>query len=417
MKYLLPLAFLSWMSHAHGQKTQDFFKVHQGPLPVKVNYGSTIKPMSLLGVDGSRGVIYAKMQGAGQVQFELRGLKKQNISRFVFEWPGDLAKTLKLLSDERYDDARLLTSLRPVIYKLLLYLEIPQEFFQIHDACLVYVQALVAMEQFDEAFYILSRLKLSILDDFGYREFSELSLELAGKMIAANPKSAKMARALLQKVTIRNNSGDHAAYLKLADSLRMQGLYTDAISEYARLSPIVMKSPGSPHKEVLRIWPVYCYVKLYEQYSKAATRDKRYLDYANKYFNTALQTVKKLDETPPPRQSGEYSLYKLVRALIRVQYARRFEAAGSEVKAAEFYRQSVLEVTEGIISARVGLSWLPESLMMAGDAYEKLQLIDPARNVYKQVSIFFKSTKWETLSKSRLAELPPPDTEGGDPVP
>lgn len=417
MKYLLPLAFLSWMSHAHGQKTQDFFKVHQGPLPVKVNYGSTIKPMSLLGVDGSRGVIYAKMQGAGQVQFELRGLKKQNISRFVFEWPGDLAKTLKLLSDERYDDARLLTSLRPVIYKLLLYLEIPQEFFQIHDACLVYVQALVAMEQFDEAFYILSRLKLSILDDFGYREFSELSLELAGKMIAANPKSAKMARALLQKVTIRNNSGDHAAYLKLADSLRMQGLYTDAISEYARLSPIVMKSPGSPHKEVLRIWPVYCYVKLYEQYSKAATRDKRYLDYANKYFNTALQTVKKLDETPPPRQSGEYSLYKLVRALIRVQYARRFEAAGSEVKAAEFYRQSVLEVTEGIISARVGLSWLPESLMMAGDAYEKLQLFDPARNVYKQVSIFFKSTKWETLSKSRLAELPPPDTEGGDPVP
>jgi hypothetical protein len=156
---------------------------------------------------------------------------------------------------------------------------------------------------------------------------------------------------------------------------------------------------------------------LYEQYSKAATRDKRYLDYASKYFNTALQTVKKLDETPPPRQSGEYSLYKLVRALIRVQYARRFEAADSEVQAAEYYRQSVLEVTEGIISARVGLSWLPESLMMAGDAYEKLELFDPARNVYKQVSIFFKSTKWETLSKTRLAQLPPPDSEDGAPAP
>jgi tetratricopeptide (TPR) repeat protein len=180
-----------------------------------------------------------------------------------------------------------------------------------------------------------------------------------------------------------------------------------------------MKSPGSPYNEILRIWPVYCYVKLYEQYSKAATRDKRYLDYANKYFNTALQTVKKLDGNPPPRQSGEYSLYKLVRSLIRVQYARRFEAQGSPVQAAEYYRQSVLEVTEGIISARVGLSWLPESLMMAGNAYEKLELFDPARNVYKQVSIFFKSTKWETLSNSRLAALPPPGAEdgGADPVP
>jgi hypothetical protein len=112
-------------------------------------------------------------------------------------------------------------------------------------------------------------------------------------------------------------------------------------------------------------------------------------------------------------------LYKLVRALIRVQYARRFEAQGSPVQAAEYYRQSVLEVTEGIISARVGLSWLPESLMMAGNAYEKLELFDPARNIYKQVLIFFKSTKWEALSERRLAELPPPGAEDGgvDPAP
>jgi tetratricopeptide (TPR) repeat protein len=416
MKYLLPIVVLSCLGHAYGQKTQDFFKVHRGELPVKVHYESRYKPMSLLGIDGSRGIIYAKIQGAGQVQLELRGLKKQNIKRFEFEWPRDVAKTIKLLSDEQYDP-QLLPLLRPTIYKLLLYLEIPQEFFPIHDACLVYVQALVAMEQFDEAFYVLSRLKLNLLDEFGYREFSEAALDLAGKMIATDPKSAKMARALLQKVTIRDNSGDHAAYLKLANSLREQGLYTDAISEYARLAPIVMKSPGSPYKEILRIWPVYCYVKLYEQYSKAAAKDKRYLEYANKYFNTALQTVKKLDTTPPPRQTGEYSLYKLVRSLIRVQYARRYEAQGSQAQAAEYYRQSVLEVTEGIISARVGLAWLPESLMMAGAAYEKLELFDAARNVYKQVSMFFTSTKWETMSKGRLAGLPPPSIEGDEDLP
>ena len=262
------------------------------------------------------------------------------------------------------------------------------------------------MEQFDEAFYVLSRINLTKLDEFGYREFSEEALNLAGKMISADAKSAKYARALLQKVSIRDNTGDHASYLKLADSLRAQGLYTDAISEYARLAPIVMKSPGSPHREILRIWPIYCYVKLYEQYSRAAAKDKRYQAYASKYFNTALQTIKKIDEKPPPRQSGEYSLYKLVRALIRVQYARRYEAQGDEFKAADEYRQSVLEVTEGIISARVGLDWLPETLMMAGDAYEKLKLFEAAGNVYKQVEMFYKSTKWESLSKKRLAQLP-----------
>ena len=405
IKYLLSFLFL-FSATSHGQnKTPDYFRVNQGALPVKVYYGTKPRNMSLLGIDGSKGIIYAKLEGAGQLQLELRGLKKQNISRFEFAWPKDTIQALELLSNEQYDP-RLLPALRPVIYRVMLFLEIPQEFFLIHDACLTYVQALVAMEQFDEAFYVLSRINLTKLDEFGYREFSEEALNLAGKMISADAKSAKSARALLQKVSIRDNTGDHASYLKLADSLRAQGLYTDAISEYARLAPIVMKSPGSPHREILRIWPIYCYVKLYEQYSRAAAKDKRYQAYASKYFNTALQTIKKIDEKPPPRQSGEYSLYKLVRALIRVQYARRYEAQGDEFKAADEYRQSVLEVTEGIISARVGLDWLPETLMMAGDAYEKLKLFEAAGNVYKQVEMFYKSTKWESLSKKRLAQLP-----------
>ena len=67
-----------------------------------------------------------------------------------------------------------------------------------------------------------------------------------------------------------------------------------------------------------------------------------------------------------------------------------------------------MEVTEGIVTARVGLDWLPESLIMAAEAYENLQLNDAARNVYKQVMIFYKSTKWEQISKQRMSVLPPP---------
>jgi len=52
------------------------------------------------------------------------------------------------------------------------------------------------------------------------------------------------------------------------------------------------------------------------------------------------------------------------------------------------------------------LDWLPESLLMAGDAYEKLDLHEAAKNVYNQVKVFFPKTKWEKMSTDRLAKLP-----------
>jgi len=388
------------------QKNQDYFTIHAGELPVKVFYGLKAQPMGLLGVDPTKGIIFAK-QGTAKVQLELRGLKRQNIKGFAFQWPTAQRLAMNNLANEQYD-TRYLTSVRPIIYKLLRYLEIPFEYFPIHDDCLNYVRALLDMEQFNEAFYILARLNLAKLDDFGYREFSEASLDLAGKLIAQNPKSAKTARALLQRVQIRDDSGDHASYLRLANSLKEQGLYSEAITEYGRLGPIVSKSADSPYKMSLKLWPIYCYIKLYETYNKYAARDPKYKAAAGKMFNTALQSMKKIDEAPPARQTNEYSLYKLIRSLIRVQYARQYEALGKERESEEYYRQSVLEVTEGIVTARVGLAWLPESLIMAAEAYENLKLNDAARNVYKQVIIFYKSTKWEKQSSERLAQLPPP---------
>ena len=403
---LIIILYLIGYTAIFSQGNQDYFKIHAGALPVTIYMGNAGKPGSLLGVDGQKGIIYAQMEGAGRMQLELRGLQKQNIKGFAFAWPRDVMKTLVSFSNEQYN-VQLIDSLRPTIYKAMLFLEIPQQYFAIHDNCLVYVKSLIAMEQYNEAFYLLSRINLNKLDGFGYRDFSEAALDLVGKMIRANPQSAKLARALLQRITIRDNSADHASYLKLADSLRSQGLYNEAISEYARLGPIVNKSVGSPYAKIIEIWPIYCYLKLYEMYAKAAVKDARYRDYAGKTFNAAMQAVKKLDENPPARQTNEYSLYKLIRALMRVQYARQSEQSGNELKAQEFYRESVLEVTEGIVSARVGLDWLPESLMMAGDAYEKLKLTKSAENVYKQVTKFYEGSKWAAESQKRLDALPP----------
>ena len=319
---ILSVFFFSQVCASSVLLAEDYFRKFAGPIPVKVHYtsGLAVKPMELLGIDPKKGIIFAKMQRGGAIELELRNLNQQNIARFEFQWPKTASTYLKYLSNEQYDP-RILQGLRPEIYKVMLFLEVPFIYLPVHDDCLTYVRALIAMGEFNEAFYLLSRLNLSKLDSFGYREFSECALELCGKMIGANAAAAKSSRALLQRVTIRDDSGDHEAYLRLADSLRKQGLYTEAISEYARLTPIVNKSPESPYSKILEIWPIYCYIKLYEMYAPAAKKDKRYGVAAGKMFNSAVQGLKKLDESPPDRQSNEFSLYKLT-FLVRIQYAR-----------------------------------------------------------------------------------------------
>ena len=124
------LSFLVLVVPSFGQQTQDFFKVYAGELPVKVFYGLKPQPMSLVGVDTTKGIIYGK-QGGGQVQLELRGLKRQNIKGFVYEWPRNEKLALRNLSNEQYDE-RFLQAVRPVIYKLMRYLEIPNEYFLVN---------------------------------------------------------------------------------------------------------------------------------------------------------------------------------------------------------------------------------------------------------------------------------------------
>ncbi len=385
---------------------QDYFKTYASPngLPIKVYFLNNPKPMptQLLRVDDTKGTIKTS-----QSDYNLRELKTRNkIARFEYQFPAQTQKDLKKLADEQYD-LKVLAAVRPIMYKVFPFHEINPEFLPIHDNCLIYVQALIAMEQYNEALSLLYKLNLKRLDDYEYREFSEAALDLAGKMIAVNPKAAPHVRVLLAKVNIRNNGADHEAYKELCDTLRKKKLYQYAIEAYVRLGANLQKTPNSPLKNIVGIWPLYCHLKMYEVYAPHAASNPQYAAAASKAFNTADQGLRKMAENPPKRQTNEYSLYKLLRALVRVQYARRYEAQGNKEQAEHFYRESVLEVTEGIVMARVGLDWLPESLMMAGDAYEKLNLNEAARNVYRQVDVFYKNSPWAAESKKRMAALPP----------
>ena len=120
--------------------------------------------------------------------------------------------------------------------------------------------------------------------------------------------------------------------------------------------------------------------------------------------------------------TNEFSLYKLLRALSYLQKARKAEQARNIEKAEENYNGAVTEVTEGIVSSRVGLDWLPETLLMAAYFYEKLATTnsasdkpDPkavesarnaAKNIYRQMLVFYKGTSWATLATKKLGAVP-----------
>jgi len=206
--------------------SEDYFKKYAGKIAVKVHYlkSASTKPMNLLGIDAARGIVYAEMEGAGRLELELRQLQRQNIEKFEFSWSRNGKTYLNYLANEQYDP-RVLTALRPEVYKVMLFLDMPFQYLAIHDDCLTYIKGLLGMEQYNEAFYILSRLNLARLDEYGYRDFSEAALELCGKMIAANPDSGKASLALLKRISIRDNSGDHASYLRLAFSQNSRAVH------------------------------------------------------------------------------------------------------------------------------------------------------------------------------------------------
>ena len=59
LQILLASLFLCGFLKAQGN--QDYFAVHAGELPVKVYYGLKAQPMSLIGLDPAKGIIFAKV--------------------------------------------------------------------------------------------------------------------------------------------------------------------------------------------------------------------------------------------------------------------------------------------------------------------------------------------------------------------
>ncbi|MFP6899669.1 MAG: hypothetical protein VCA36_01920 [Opitutales bacterium] len=399
---------LSMMPSPSVAQQADYFKKYGSTVSIIIKIGASPHPGELRSIDPKVGKIqcFDNTLGGG-VTFELSRLEKQQVKSFDYVWPKTTLRALGYAINEQYEliTPAVLAEMRGVMYPLLHYLEIPNKYFNIHEQSLAFVKLLITKEQYTEALVLLGTINLNALEKAGYREFSDVALGLVAKVISTNPGFIAPALKLLAKVNVRPTNGeDHQAMLELGDSLRKLRQYTYSIKVYDRLAIIMAPLPASPIKERARLWPIYCYFKVYAAYASRPDPDSQKL--ARQYLNTARAYLARIDKKPPDRIANEYSLYKLLRALLYLNYARMQERSGATEASEAYYNQSVIEVTEGIVSSRVGLDWLPEALLMAAHGYEKLSAKESAKNVYLQMQAFYKGTQWEAIATKKLGASP-----------
>lgn len=449
-KYTAIIAFFGFLLTCHPVLAQQVDYIKQfgsKPVPVVKQWGGRGEKLELIGIDPKLGRISCRFpDGRGEIDYQLRGLERQ-VQTFDYIWPRNTRLALFYANDERYDliTKEVLAAIRPDVYPLLRYLAIPNKHFKIHEECLTFIKLLSKKKLYSEVLVILRFINLSALDRAGYREFSDVALSLVAQVISANPAYVQYALGLLAKVEIRPNNGDDLeALLELGNALRKNAekssrakdwkqelhQYHYANQVYNRLKTEAASLPdASPVKQQSRLWPIYCLYKMY----KAASRnsDEASRKYAASQLNSFGVQLSELDEKPPSRSSNEFSLYKLLRAFSDMQDARtatidsqKALALMNAAKAAEdeegeqkakidYERQegnrkakfenAIKEVTEGIVSSRVGLDWLPEALLMAAIGYENIQAKESADNIYRQMKVFYKGTHWAAFAINKLS--------------
>lgn len=441
------VGFLITGSQAVAQQRNYWKEYGNKAVPVEKQWGGRSEKMDLVGIDPKLGKISCRFPGGGgEVEYLLRGLERQ-VKTFDYIWPKIARQALYYANEEQYDilTEDVLAQLRPVMYPLLRYLEIPNKHFKIHEECLTFIKLLIEKKLYSEALPILRTINLASLDRAGYREFSDVTLALVAKSISANPAYAEYAISLLANVQVRPGNGDDLeALLNLGDALRKNAgassraknvklelqQYGYANQVYSRLKEeATTLPPSSPVRQQSRLWPVYCYYKMYKAISPY--KDEKSQKYAKTCLDAFDVQLDELNAKPPDRASNEFSLYKLLRAfsnmhkarvatiesrktldLVKAAQAAEDEDALEKAKAdherhkndsKEEFENAIKEVTEGIVSSRVGLDWLPEALLMAAVGYESIQAKESADNIYRQMEVFYKDTHWAAYAIKKLS--------------
>ncbi len=272
-----------------------------------------------------------------------------------------LANADRQVEAKNFDGA--LNVMRPDVYPLIKFAEVPSTFRQLHVAVLKLLNLLIQTENYDEALDLLGRIPLDKVSI----EYSEVTLRLLNAYLANG--DYETAASLAATLPIE---GDYAKNISpimtAADKLRVAGNYEAVIPLYQSIRDVV---PASAQANI-DMWLAYSLV--------LADR-----------LDEAVPLIDSLTEPAPKERL--FSLYKMLQGSL--EYRK------------ENYSVALDTLTRGFVRAQTSYSWVPEMLYLVGDCYARSEEPEAARNVWTEISILYPDTVWAPRANEALAKLPP----------
>ncbi|MEO0794995.1 MAG: tetratricopeptide repeat protein [Verrucomicrobiota bacterium] len=278
-------------------------------------------------------------------------------------FPNTVVEAINDINTGNYEKG--IAVLRPMVYPLLAYLKIPEDSINIHKVVERYLYALVNSNGNEvEAAEIIRRLPLNEIPP----AFTVNSLVFVSKFVEMGNKEE--ALRLLNRIPMDpKNPRMLDLVLQFANDLRSSENYDEALLLYDRLQ----SAKGTEQATLATLWSAYCNVAL----------DR---------FQIANLFVEKAGDFKP--EDKPYSLARLVQGKIELQKM-------DFPKAMEF-------IAEGVVATDVGYNWAPELTFTVGYCYENMDFPDTAREVYKEVILFYPDSIWSTEAEEATLRLPPP---------
>ena len=295
--------------------------------------------------------------GSGQIILPLKD------GGFHLKWivPDAYKKAITYVKQSKIPQA--ITLIRPHIYPLIQYLDINNEVFDIQHPILFFLKILIENEQWEEAFFILSKISYKKVNPI-YQNFL---FKVSEQFITL--RQPTLAIQLFEKVFTQN------ANLQLQDKM-MDFLYLLMLNGYPKKSSYLYDKIIKIHDFHFiiecRLWQAYCHLKM-------------------KQPELTRMSIDKLGKIPSNKK--EFSLYLFILSQLDTLE--------------EHFEDAITKLSRAIIYAPKDSRWVPELMYTTGYVYQELGNIEASNSIHKKVTLFFPKSFWAIKSHQIISEKIP----------
>lgn len=336
------------------------------PVIDRTTVGGSEKTLYLMGEEGGNLLFSGTAQGRVQIE------KPKNTEGLLLQvlYPDDTYEAIRQINDGKFEEG--IATLRPIAYPLIPYLSLPAGSMNIDPVAERFVYALVNAPGYErEANQAIRHIPLTKVAP----AYTMHALTLVTRLVEIGQSDA--ALQLLNRIPM---SKDSEAMLELvmsfADKMREEGNLDEALFLYDR----IQQAKGTEAATLAALWSAYCNVAL----------DR---------IQMASLFVEKAGSFKP--EERPYSLARLVEAKIALKN-------GS-------YEGCMKEAAEGVVAADVGYNWTPELTYTVASCYENMAQPATAREVYREIILFYPESDWAVKAREALQHLPAPTPAKDEP--